>query len=52
MQERFCTCGHKIFVAYVVTSRGIYHLYKPLARMRELMKCPSCGRSINIDDLS
>ncbi len=52
MQERFCACGHKVYVAYIVTSRGIYHLFKPMAGMKELMRCPSCGRPINIDDLS
>jgi hypothetical protein len=51
MQERFCTCGHKVFVAYLITSRGIYHLFRTSARMRELMRCPCCGRPINIDEL-
>ncbi len=51
MQERFCACGHKVYVAYVFTGRGIYHLFRPMARMRELMRCPSCGRRINIDEL-
>ncbi len=51
MQERYCTCGHKVYVAYVFTTRGIYPLFKPMARMRELMRCPSCGRPIDIDEL-
>jgi len=51
MQERFCPCGHKVYVAYVFTSRGIYHLFRPQQRMKRLMRCPVCGRTINIDNL-
>ncbi len=52
MQERFCACGHKVYVAYVFTGRRIYYLFKPRDRMQELMRCPACGRHINIDELS
>jgi len=51
MQERFCTCGHRVYVAYIFTSRGVYPLFRPQAGRRDLMKCPACGRPINIDEL-
>ncbi|MFP4392805.1 MAG: hypothetical protein ACOCP7_02455 [Desulfohalobiaceae bacterium] len=51
MQERYCECGNKVYVAYVFTSRGIFHLFGPTARMKMLKRCPKCGKPIHIDDL-
>ena len=51
MQERYCECGHVVSVAYVITPKGVFHLFQPRARMRKLMRCPSCGRPIDINNL-
>lgn len=49
MQQRYCECGHPVLVAYVITKKGIRHLYRLRARMTRLMRCPNCGRQIDID---
>ena len=51
MQERYCVCGHKVYVAYIFTTRGIFHLYGPTGKMKKLKMCPRCGRPISIDEL-
>ncbi|SMP39223.1 hypothetical protein SAMN06295888_101223 [Desulfonatronum zhilinae] len=51
MQQRYCECGHPITVAYVITNKGVRHLYQPRAKMIKLMRCPNCGRQIDINDL-
>jgi hypothetical protein len=51
MQQRYCECGHPVTVAYVITTKGVRHLYQPRARMTKLMHCPNCGKQINIDSL-
>jgi hypothetical protein len=51
MQQRYCECGHPVMVAYVITQKGVRHLYQPRAKMIKLMRCPSCGRPIDINNL-
>jgi 4-hydroxy-3-methylbut-2-en-1-yl diphosphate synthase IspG/GcpE len=51
MHQRYCECGHPVLVAYVITGRGILHLFQTRARMTKLMRCPCCGRHIDINDL-
>jgi hypothetical protein len=46
MQQRFCECGHPVLVAYVITKRGILHVYSINARFGSPMRCPSCGRHL------
>lgn len=51
MQQRYCECGHPITVAHVITNKGVRNLYQPRAKMIQLMRCPNCGKPINIDNL-
>ena len=51
MQERYCKCGNKVYVAYIFTPKGIFHLYGPTSKMKMLKRCPKCGRPIDIDHL-
>jgi hypothetical protein len=51
MQQRFCECGHPVLVAYVITKKGILHVYRVNARFGSPMRCPSCGKHVDINDL-
>jgi hypothetical protein len=51
MQQRFCECGHPVLVAYVITKKGVLHVFRVYTRMGNMMRCPSCGRHIDINGL-
>jgi hypothetical protein len=51
MQQRFCECGHPVLVAYVITKNGILHVYRVNARFGSPMRCPSCGKHVDINEL-
>ncbi|KAF5034734.1 hypothetical protein DSECCO2_593030 [anaerobic digester metagenome] len=51
MQQRYCECGHPVLVAYVITKRGILHVYSVNARFGAPMRCPCCGRHVDINEL-
>jgi hypothetical protein len=51
MQQRFCECGHSVLVAYVITKKGILHVYRVNARFGSPMRCPSCGKHVDINEL-
>ncbi len=51
MQERFCECGHPVLVAYVITKKGIWHLYRINAKIGTPLRCPSCRKHVDINEL-
>ena len=51
MQQRFCECGHPVLVAYVITKKGILHVYSINARFGTPMRCPCCGRHLDINEV-
>lgn len=53
MQQRFCTCGHTVWVEYRFGYTG-YRLrfWSPRFGSKVLLtRCPACGQKIDIDEL-
>ena len=53
MQQRFCNCGCKLWVEYLLTEwrcRTVF--WSNLQRQGQRLKtCPACGSQLSIDDL-
>jgi hypothetical protein len=54
MQQRFCVCGHTVWVEYRFKNLGCwYRFWSPrYGRNVLLTRCPLCGKKIDIDELS
>ena len=53
MQQRFCTCGFKIWVEYLLTEwRCRTFFWSSFGRQgNRLSACPACGARLSIDEL-
>ncbi len=53
MQQRFCACGCGIWVQYLFPNMNCQIIFKSEKNRMEdyLVKCPCCGKKINIDIL-
>gem|GEM_PF-303594 len=53
MQQRFCNCGFKIWVEYLLTEWRCRTFFWPsFGRQGSHLKaCPACGARLNIDNL-
>jgi hypothetical protein len=53
MQQRFCVCGHALWVEYRFGALGCRHrFWSPrFGRKVLLTRCPACGMKIDIDEL-
>ena len=54
MQQRFCTCGFPVWVQYLLSEKkcGTIFWSTVYRNGRVLSRCPSCGRTLHIDDLN
>ena len=53
MQQRFCNCGFKIWVEYLLTEWRCRTFFWPSSGRQgsHLKACPACGARLNIDNL-
>jgi hypothetical protein len=53
MQQRFCHCGYRVWVEYVLTEVRCRILFWPNLQRRgqRLKLCPVCGSHLSIDEL-
>ncbi len=53
MQQRFCACGSGIWVQYLFPNMNCRIIFRPEKDHRQdyLVKCPCCGKKLNIDIL-
>lgn len=53
MQERFCTCGNRLFVEYLFSAISWLPVFwtSPETGCGNIHVCPRCGRSLDINSL-
>ena len=53
MQQRFCSCGHSIWVQYVLPNKYCWIVFRPSnhSNTHKLKTCPVCNKQLSIDDL-
>lgn len=52
MQQRFCTCGTRVWVNYIFANmRWLAFFYRGEAAETGTTRCPCCGQSLNIETL-
>lgn len=54
MQQRFCNCGHVIWVQYLFPNKDCRIIFRSTNNLNEkyLSICPYCGIQLKIDDLN
>ena len=53
MQQRFCECGHSVWVEYVLPNKYCWIVFRPSnnGKNQKLSTCPVCQRRLRIDEL-
>jgi hypothetical protein len=53
MQQRFCKCGFSIWVQYLFSEAQCHTVFWSTIHGNgfKLSRCPSCGKSLSIDEL-